>query len=656
MPAAAMYADNGEEKTHAILETIELSDESDDEFRYEELPEDPDLEQEEDELDDINRLIAETRPIEDTSGWAGVTSLTTNAHPGDKEIQVASQQWAQVGNKIMIGSEQNVVAGFGAILLQNPLQTARAAGTSIRKQDVSHRGGESETSLAQVQHRPQVIDDFFRNFLTKYGMKRSLESFQSEWYELQQSGKFHDVESNIVPDIYLRNQSLGDELSLLRQELDNARMIASKAKQNWDTFRKERDFHRMHHRRVVQEKNRLIIDLKRLKRHYEQYEPTLTELRHKYEVAMKEKMLMRLERDRFLAKAESLQKQLNQVQQDEAAAGTMAAEIDGAGSRSPKKHDSPMPAKERSNPHATANYEAARASEFKKQAQVNAHLGCISNIAFHPKIPVIATASDDHTWKMWSMPNGEHVLTGEGHKDWVSSVKFHPKGSLVATTSGDFTCKIWDVSKEKCKYTLQDHKQAVWDCSFHDLGDFLATGSMDQTCKLFDMQTMKCRQTFRGHVDSVNSVNFQPYGQSHLLTASGDKTVSLWDLRTGLCAQTFYGHKNACNHAVFALKGDMIASCDADGIVKLWDVRFVSELLQIDTGQHPANSAAFDRSGKILTVASGDGTAKVFNTVDRCWVNDLVGHTDSVQAVAFEPVGYKYLVTASSDASFILWQ
>merc|ERR1740129_1095813 len=61
--------------------------------------------------------------------------------------------------------------------------------------------------------------------------------------------------------------------------------VASKAKQTWDKFRKERDFHRMHPRRVVQEKNKLIIDLKRLKRHYEQYEPTLTELRHKYEVA-----------------------------------------------------------------------------------------------------------------------------------------------------------------------------------------------------------------------------------------------------------------------------------------------------------------------------------------------------------------------------------
>merc|ERR1719389_761928 len=102
----------------------------------------------------------------------------------------------------------------------------------------------------------------------------------------------------------------------MRQELEKARVVAEKAKQTWDKFRKERDFHRMHHRRVVQEKNRLIIDLKRLKRHYEQYEPTLTELRHKYEVAMKEKTLMRLERDRFANKVESLQKQLTQMQFD----------------------------------------------------------------------------------------------------------------------------------------------------------------------------------------------------------------------------------------------------------------------------------------------------------------------------------------------------
>ena len=55
----------------------------------------------------------------------------------------------------------------------------------------------------------------------------------------------------------------------------------------------------MHHKRVVQEKNKLVSDIKRLKKHYEHYEPTLKQLQHKYEVVMKEKMLVKLERDRL---------------------------------------------------------------------------------------------------------------------------------------------------------------------------------------------------------------------------------------------------------------------------------------------------------------------------------------------------------------------
>ena len=81
---------------------------------------------------------------------------------------------------------------------------------------------------------------------------------------------------------------------------------SSKARATYDKLRKERDFHRMHHKRVVQEKNKLVSDIKRLKKHYEHYEPTLKQLQHKYEVVMKEKMLIKLERDRLNGKVRFL--------------------------------------------------------------------------------------------------------------------------------------------------------------------------------------------------------------------------------------------------------------------------------------------------------------------------------------------------------------
>jgi len=66
----------------------------------------------------------------------------------------------------------------------------------------------------------------------------------------------------------------------------------------------------MHHKRVVQEKNRLITDLRRLREHYSCYEPALRTLKTKYQTAMKEKMLSKLERDRIMGEVQGLKSAL----------------------------------------------------------------------------------------------------------------------------------------------------------------------------------------------------------------------------------------------------------------------------------------------------------------------------------------------------------
>lgn len=57
---------------------------------------------------------------------------------------------------------------------------------------------------------------------------------------------------------------------------------------------------------------------------------------------------------------------------------------------------------------------------------------------------IVATVSDDETWKVWSVPNCDLLMSGEGHRDWVSGVTFHPHGTMLATSAGDNTVKIWD--------------------------------------------------------------------------------------------------------------------------------------------------------------------------------------------------------------------
>lgn len=55
-------------------------------------------------------------------------------------------------------------------------------------------------------------------------------------------------------------------------------ILLMQASATWDKFRKERDFHRMHHKRVAQEKNKLIQDMQILKKHYSMVSCTLPPL------------------------------------------------------------------------------------------------------------------------------------------------------------------------------------------------------------------------------------------------------------------------------------------------------------------------------------------------------------------------------------------
>jgi hypothetical protein len=84
-----------------------------------------------------------------------------------------------------------------------------------------------------------------------------------------------------------------------------------KAKEEYVKMRKERDYHRMHHNRVVQEKNKLITDLKRMKSHYETYEPLLKSMKEKYDVTMRDKVVNQLERDKAIAELNQIKNQPN---------------------------------------------------------------------------------------------------------------------------------------------------------------------------------------------------------------------------------------------------------------------------------------------------------------------------------------------------------
>ena len=312
------------------------------------------------------------------------------------------------------------------------------------------------------------------------------------------------------------------------------------------------------------------------------------------------------------------------------------------------------------NPYSSMSFEPARAISYGLTGTVVAHGTSVSAVAFHPTAGIAVTASDDATWKAWTVDavpqkgaptarpaRADLLMTGTGHSSWLSDAEFKPSGDAIATSSGDGAVKIWSISAlmnsqqqggqsqqqsrsdasrgppsayvggggEAC-ITLVDHghTQTAWGVSWHCSGDYLCSGGMDHTARLWDVggssSTGRVITTLRGHLDSVNAVAFQPVSAA-VATASGDKTVSLWDTRTGMCVQTFFGHANSVSDVVFALQGDVLASCDADGVIREWDTRMVAERGCVQACICPVNALSYDRSGRVLAAACEDGIVRI---------------------------------------------
>jgi sperm-associated antigen 16 protein len=648
-----------------LLEQHMLPAESDDEFGYEEVGEEfMSVSDSDDEAADLSALARRAQP-------------TQPSRPDPQQQQPPSQlQQTSSGRSSNTKPQQHK---------QQPSKQHQQQQHQQQQQQQSsqppHRHPQQQHPSGK--HRIEAPEDYVRNFLAQHGLQRSLECFHTEWYELRARGVLLPAESQPVDDLLARNLLLQE--SARRAEADSARFRedARSARATHDKLRKERDFHRMHHQRVVQEKALLMAEIKRLEKQLQAVEPELAHLRTRTEAAQREKHLARLERDRIATQAgipvtadiipsQLLSSTAASDARSRHAAMTrrelLAAQQEDRlrATRHPKDVEWP-PAESAVIPDSILTAQLAREpvqlTGFRCAHGWTAHDADASAIAVHPTKQIIATGGDDGSWKMWSLPGGELVLAGQNaHKQWVADCKFHPTAQRLATASGDGTVKIWDYSKGHCVSTFAEHAKGVWSTSFHEQGDLLCSSSLDHTAKVWDLQSERCRVTLRGHSDSVNACAFRPYS-ALVYTGSADRVVAAWDPRIGQIVHRFVGHTHAVNDVrCTSIQGDQLVSCDAGGVVRVWDTRNQHAVLTVSTGSEPLNRVVVDPSGSVVAACCDDGSIFAFDTVQlagrataaREDIGCLAGHSAAVLGLAMDARG-EFMASVAADGKVRIW-
>ncbi len=191
-------------------------------------------------------------------------------------------------------------------------------------------------------------------------------------------------------------------------------------------------------------------------------------------------------------------------------------------------------------------------------------------------------------------------------------------------------------------------------------GKKLAAGGCDRLVRVWDLTpgyaNAKLLQSIENHADWVFGVAFSPDGK-HLLTGSRDKTAKVWDLEKKESVLTFPGHQNGVYGVGVKPDGKAGFSVGEDNQLREWNATGDGKQIRVFGGHaKPVFKIAqrFDPKTPLLATCSADGTVRLWNPNTGQALKALTGHTDWVYAVAISPDGTR-VAAGSWNGEVLVW-
>uniref|UniRef100_A0A6Q2XHP3 Striatin n=1 Tax=Esox lucius TaxID=8010 RepID=A0A6Q2XHP3_ESOLU len=287
------------------------------------------------------------------------------------------------------------------------------------------------------------------------------------------------------------------------------------------------------------------------------------------------------------------------------------------------------------------------------------------------------TNSQDALRKTWNPK-----FTLRSHFDSIRGLAFHPVEPVLITASEDHTLKLWNLQKtapaKKCAaldvepiYTFRAHRGAVLCVTMSSTGEQCFSGGVDGTIQSWNTpnpnidpydsyEPSVLRGALLGHTDSVWGV---VYSASHqrLLSCSGDGTVRLWNAADTSPALAVFNERGELGiptsvDLVCSEPAHMVSSFST-GEIGLFNMETRQLVLKLDkTGEpgKPINKVLSHPTLPITITAQEDRHIQFFdNNTGKC-IHSMVAHLDAVTSLAVDPNGL-YLMSGSHDCSIRLW-
>ncbi|XP_078262571.1 striatin-3 isoform X3 [Rhinoraja longicauda] len=331
-----------------------------------------------------------------------------------------------------------------------------------------------------------------------------------------------------------------------------------------------------------------------------------------------------------------------------------------------------------------ANKDAFRKT-WNPKYTLRSHFDGVRALAFHPVEPVLVTASEDHTLKLWNLQKTvpakkstsldvEPIYTFRAHLGSVLSLAVSSNGEQCFSGGIDATIRCWNMPSPSVDpydtydpsvilSTLAAHTDAVWGLSFSGIKNRLLSCSADGTIRLWNpSEKSPCLSTY--NVERENgiptSVDFVGADPAHIVGSFNSGKTVIYDMETSQSLVMLASQvdavsplANQINRVVSHPTLPVTITAHEDRHIKFFDNKTGKLIHAMVAHLDAVTSLAVDPNGIYLMSGSHDCSIRLWNLDSKTCVQEITAHRkkcdESIYDVAFHP-SKAYIASAGADA------
>ncbi|KAK1192648.1 STRN protein, partial [Pygoscelis papua] len=291
-----------------------------------------------------------------------------------------------------------------------------------------------------------------------------------------------------------------------------------------------------------------------------------------------------------------------------------------------------------------ANNKDALRKTWNPKFTLRSHFDGIRGLAFHPVEPVLITASEDHTLKMWNLQK-----TAPAKKS--ASLDVEPIYTFRAH-NGPVLCVVMSSNGEQCYSGGTDGLIHGWNTTNPNIDPYDS----------YDPSVL--RGAFVGHTGAVWGLVYSGAHQ-RLLSCSADGTIRLWKAMEIAPALNIFNDNQEMGipSSVDLVSSDpslMVASFSS-GHTSIFNMETRQRILTLESSADTSVSSSCQINRvishptlPISITAHEDRHIKFYDNNTGKLIHSMVAHLDAVTSLAVDPNGL-YLMSGSHDCSIRLW-